>query len=412
MMPGIVSSAPNDPNPADLRPPSAVRTLRRSRARGGLACACLAALAACGTPLAYDPAAPILATLPAAAAGIRDDRARFDAYFERELEAAPPAAPDAAASAPRPGLAAFVHEPASAPPLADRVAALPPLAPAGDLSRVAVLIVPGLFGDCVDTQSVPFGDGLVRSSAESYTAAYGLYADLGLADLRALRIPGRADSAHNGGLIAQELNAESARPDVDTIVLVAYSKGAPDALHALHALQAEGGVPAKVKALVTVSGVVMGTPIADAHASLYDSLSGMMALGGCPPSEGGEIESLARRVRAPWLAKALPLPPMGYYSLVAHAPHDEMSSGLSGFNDDLSKIDPRNDGQVIESDAILPFSTLIGEVRSDHWTYVLPLAQHPKLLVRGFASDSPFPRAALFRAVVRYVADDLARPQR
>jgi len=239
-----------------------------------------------------------------------------------------------------------------------------------------------------------------------------VYADLGLADLRALRILGRAGSERNGGLIAQELNTESARPDVDAIVLVAYSKGVPDALHALHALQSGGGVPAKVKALVSVSGVVMGTPIADAHASLYDSLSGMMALGGCPPSEGGEIESLARHVRGPWLAQALPLPAIAYYSLVAHAPHAEMSTGLSGFNDDLSEIDPRNDGQVIESDAILPHSTLIGEARSDHWTYVLPLAQHPKLIVRGFASDRPFPRAALFRAVVRYVADDLARPQR
>jgi hypothetical protein len=88
-----------------------------------------------------------------------------------------------------------------------------------------------------------------------------------------------------------------------------------------------------------------------------------------------------------------------------------MSSGLAGFNDDLSEIDPRNDGQVIESDAILPHSTLIGEVRSDHWIYVLPLAQHPKLIVRGFVSDRPFPRAALFRAMVRYVTDELAQPR-
>jgi hypothetical protein len=411
-MSGIVSSAPTDPSRVEPRPRGVAGILRRPATRGGLAGACIAALAACATPPAYDPAVPIVATLPAAAAGIRDDRARFDAYVERELEAAPAPAPDAGASAPRPGLAAVVHEPASAPPLADRVAALPPAAPPGALARMAVLVVPGLFGDCVDTQSVPFGDGVVRPSAESYTAAYGIYADLGLADVRALRILGRADSERNGGLIARELGVEAARPDVDTIVLVAYSKGLPDSLHALHALQAGGGVPAKVKALVSVSGVVMGTPIADAHASLYDSLSGMMALGGCPPSEGGEIESLARRVRIPWLAQALPLPPMAYYSLVAHAPHDEMSSGLSGFNEDLSEIDPRNDGQVIESDAILPFSTLMGEVRSDHWTYVLPLAQHPKLIVRGFASDRPFPRAALFRAVVRYVADDLAAPQR
>jgi hypothetical protein len=388
---------------------------------GAIAAACAAllagALGGCSTPPPYDPAAPAIVTLPIAAAGVRDDRARFAAYFERELEAAPPpvpaaSAPEAAASAPA-GLAAWLHEPPASTPLAERVAALPPQAAAGALRHVAVLVVPGLFGDCVDTQAVPFGDGVVRSREESYTAGYAIYADLGLGDLRALRILGRASSVRDGELVAQELQAEAARPDIDAIVLVAYSKGAADTLHALKSLQAQpAGVPAKVKALVSVSGVVMGTPIADAHASLYDKVAGMMELGGCPPSEGGEIESLARHVRAPWLAQALPLPPIGYYSLVAHAPHDEMSSGLSGFNDDLSEFDPRNDGQMIMSDAILPHATLIGAARSDHWTFVLPLAQHPKLLVRGFASDRPYPRAALFRAVVRYVTDDLALPQR
>jgi len=371
--------------------------------------ACVGALTGCATSPAYDPSAPANVSLPIAAAGIRDDRPRFAAYFARELQAAPPEPPASSASAPA-GLAAYLHEPAASAPLSERVAALPPPAPPATLAHVAVLLVPGLFGDCVDTQSVPFGDGVERPREEIYTAAYAGYADLGLADLRALRILGRASSVRDGELVAQEVLAEAARPDVESIVLVGYSKGVADTLHALKALQAQtAGVPPKVKALVSVAGVVMGTPIADAHASLYDSLSGMMELGGCPKSEGGEIESLARRVRGPWLAQALPLPPIAYYSLVAHAPHAEMSGGLSGFNDDLSEFDPRNDGQMIMSDAILPHGTLIGEARSDHWTFVLPLAQHPKLLIRGFASDRPYPRAALLRAIVRYVADDLAR---
>jgi hypothetical protein len=360
------------------------------------------------------PDAPAVVTLPIAAAGIRDERARFAAYFERELAAAPlPAAASAPASAP-PGLSAYLHLPvAASSPVAGAPAPLPPPAAPGALAHVAVLIVPGLFGDCVDSQAVPFGDGVVRPRVQSYTEAYAGYADLGLADLRALQILGRASSERDGELVARELQAEAARADVDTIVVVAYSKGAADTLHALKALQAQaGGVPAKVRALVSVAGVVMGTPIADENASLYDSLSGLMRLGGCPPSEGGEIESLRRSVRGPWLEHALPLPPLAYYSLVAHAPHDEMSAGLSGFNDDLSKFDPRNDGQMIMSDAILPHATLIGEARSDHWTFVLPLASNPNLLIRGFASDRPYPRAALFRALVRYVSDDLARPQR
>jgi hypothetical protein len=377
---------------------------RRSRGWAAVPAIAIAAagiLAGCAASPTYDPASPPVASLPIAAAGIRDDRARFAAYFQRELAHAEAVPGDPAT---------FLHPPAGASAPASPVPDLPPPAPA--LSHVAVLIVPGLFGDCVDTQSVPFGDGVVRTREEIYTAAYAQYADLGLADVRALRILGRADSATNGALIAKELTTEAARGDVQAIVLVAYSKGLPDALHALKALQAGEGVPAKVRALVSVSGVVMGTPIADAHAAQYDKVAGVMSLGGCPESQGGEILSLARRVRGPWLAQALPLPDLGYYSLVAHAAHADMSGGLSGFNDDLSKIDPLNDGQMIVSDAILPHSTLVGEVNSDHWTYVLPLAQHPNVLIRAFASDRPFPRAALFRAIVRYVTDDLALVQR
>jgi len=394
------------------RASSRARRARLATCRALLVGAGVGALVGCASSPTYDPGAPAIVSLPIAAAGVRDDRVRFAAYFARELQAMPAPPPASAASAPT-GLAAWLHEPAASAPLSERVAALPPPAASAALAHVAVLLVPGLFGDCVDTQSVPFGDGLVRPREEIYTAAYAQYADLGLADLRALRILGRASSVRDGELVAQEVLAEAARPDVDSIVLMGYSKGVADTLHALKALQAQaGGVPPKVKALVSVAGVVMGTPIADARASLYASLAGVMELGGCPKSEGGEIESLERRVRGPWLAQALPLPPIAYYSLVAHAPHAEVSGGLSGFNDDLSEFDPRNDGQMIMSDAILPNGTLIGEARSDHWTFVLPLAQHPKLVISAFASDRPYPRAALLRALVRYVTDDLAHAQR
>lgn len=52
---------------------------------------------------------------------------------------------------------------------------------------------------------------------------------------------------------------------------------------------------------------------------------------------------------------------------------------------------------------------IAGEVQSDHWTYVLPLSGHPRLLVRTITSPADFPRAACFRAVVKSVAQDLQR---
>lgn len=369
-----------------------------------LRCMCLALglvglLAGCATPVAYAPQGPALVTLPIAAAQVRDERCAFARYFQAELErigheaAAPPA------------LWGLLHRPTTQP--APAAATLP--ARGLPRSRVSVLIVPGIFGDCVDEQAVPFGDGLARARGQSHTAAYAPYADLGLAGVRALQIPGQASSAHNGALIAESVLAEAARPEVETIVIVAYSKGLPDALHALTGLRQAGRLPAKLRALVSVAGVVMGTPVADAHASLYQAASGMLGLAGCSASQGGEVASLTREVRGAWLAEMTPLPDLAYYSVVAHAPRSSIGPGLTMFYDELSRIDPRNDGQVIGSDAILPRSALLAEVVSDHWDFVLPLSAHPSRLVRGMASGRDFPRQALFRAMVKYVVDDIGR---
>jgi hypothetical protein len=378
-------------------------------ARLAVAGAMTAALWGCASIPPYPATGPLLVSLPIGAVGVRDERLAFAPYLQQELDRAERGGGE------RPSAWRWLHappsiQPASAPEGATApmpVPEPPPAAPGAPLAHVAVLLAPGLFGDCVDTQSVPFGDGIVRAREESYTAAYAPYADLGLADIRALKTLGRADSARNGAIIETELLAEAARTDVDTIIVVAYSKGAPDALHALSSLQHAHRLPAKVKALVSASGAVMGTPIADEHASAYAALAGLMEIGGCPKSEGGEIESLTRRVQGAWLAQAVPLPDIAYYSLTAHAPREEIARGLVMFYDDLSHIDARNDGQVIAAEAVLPHSQLIGEARSDHWNFVLPMARYPSALIAGMASPIEYPRVPLLRAVVRYVADDL-----
>jgi hypothetical protein len=99
-------------------------------------------------------------------------------------------------------------------------------------------------------------------------------------------------------------------------------------LHALATLREQRRLAPKIKALVSVAGVVMGTPVADRFGSLYSMLGGVLGVAGCPPSQGGEIESLTREARSAWLAAATPLPDLAYYSLVAHAPRDRISPGL------------------------------------------------------------------------------------
>lgn len=368
---------------------------RDASVRGRCLCAAYAAalsllIAGCATPIPDgDPGQPLTVRLPLGSAHIVDGRAAFAAAFQRELDASTTLTDKDAAS--------YLRMPA---PTRDAAVAPAP----SDLRRTSLLIVPGLFGDCVDTQAVPFGDGVVRARDDQYTQAYRIYDDLGLGGIRALKVPGRASSTANGEIVARELLAEAGRSDIDRIVMIGYSKGLPDMLEGLARLQQERKVPAKLQAVISMAGVVMGTPLADKFGSLYETVSGAMELAGCPPSTGGEVQSMMRPVRGAWLADAvLPSSPR-YYSIVGHADRDDVALALSGFFDRLSALDRRTDGQVLVPDAILPNSTLLAVAKSDHWNFVLPFARSPRRIVQAqLASGRDYPREAMLRAIVRTV---------
>lgn len=338
-------------------------------------------------------------SLPISLAGIHDNRQAFAQVFQAELQEQAPA--DAAADSTH-----WLHLPAPEPLTT---------AAAKDVEHrferraagTVVLTIPGLFGDCVSAQSVPFGDGQVRTPQRSVTEAYAMYVDLRLKEVRMLPLPGRASSTANGERLAEMLRAEAHRPGVERIVLVAYSKGVPDVLHALNSLQERGGIPVQIKALVSVAGVVMGSPLADHYERIYGVFSSAFSPLDCSPSEGGELTSLSMNTRLAWLASH-PLPSsLRYYSVLAHAPSESISWPLRPFHAELSHIDPRNDGQVAASHAVLPGSTLLAEARADHWGVALPRDLHPDWWWRFLSAPEHFPRAALFRALVKRVVADL-----
>jgi hypothetical protein len=366
----------------------------------GIALLVALACAACA-PVAVQPertgTTPTV-TLPVSMAGIADSRQAFAALFDDELRAS------AATGAARDD--AWLH--GVSPRSGDHAGQTAALKSAfrERAASTSVLIVPGMFGDCVDTQSVPFGDGLTRTRERSAVDAYAQYADLGLLGIRLILLPGRASSASNGALVAKAIHEESARPGVQRIVLLGYSKGTADALHALAQLQAQGGIPAAAKALVSVSGTVMGTPIAEHFERLYETASPLVQPLDCSPSDGHDLASLTRRERVAWLAANPPPERLHYYSITAHAARDEIAPLLRPFFDQLSAVDARNDGQMLASDAILPRSVLLAEARADHWDVALPRDRHPNPFMRSLSTGRAYPREALFRATVQWVVGD------
>lgn len=362
-----------------------------------LASALLSACAPAGL-LSYRPADPPLVSLPVALAGVRDLREEFAPVFERELRRS------------RPGsvLDEWLHGIAPAQRADDAVQAAQRSIEERFGARrggTAVLVVPGLFGDCVDDQSVPFGDGVRRPRVEQREAAYAGYADLGLRGIRLVPLPGRRSSDFNAGVLADEIQREAGRPGVERLVLVAYSKGTVDAQMALAELQRQGRLPRHI-ALVSVSGPVLGTPLADHFQGLYDAVSGHVDPFGCSPSDGAELASITRRERLRWL-QANP-PPIGprYHSVVAHATGAEMAPPLQVTHALLNRVDPHNDGQVLAADAVLPGGTLLAVARSDHWDLALPRDRHPDAWVRALSSGRAYPREELFRALVKWAVTD------
>ncbi|MCV2361086.1 hypothetical protein LNV08_19085 [Paucibacter sp. TC2R-5] len=337
-----------------------------------------------------------IVNLPISAAGVKDERQAFATLFEQELQAHPGPKPQA--------IAAWLHgieeqydkKPADLDAIKRRFAEQAP--------GTAVLLVPGLFADCFEDQSVPFGDGLVREPALNRSEAYRQYADLGLAGIRSIAVAGRESSEANALRVAEAIKQEAARPEVKRIVLLAYSKGVPDSLRALTLLQSQPqGLPAALSDLISVAGVVMGTRLADHFEGMFESLSTRIDPFGCSASDGREVSSVTQRESVAWLVAHPPPAELRYHSVVGFAQSTEIGISLRPFNAALNNIDPRNDGQLLSRDAILPGSSLLAEARADHWDIALPRERHPSSLMRASTSERGYPRETLFRSLVKWV---------
>ena len=92
------------------------------------------------------------------------------------------------------------------------------------------------------------------------------------------------------------------------------------------------------------------------------------------------------------------------------ATRERISSILRGFNDKLSRIDGRNDSQVIFYDQVVPGSSLVAYINADHWALAVPIARTHTTIGSLFVTRNDYPREALLEALLRFVEEDLAAP--
>jgi len=217
-----------------------------------------------------------------------------------------------------------------------------------------------------------------------------------------------------GGLSSTQANAEHIRNTIDgletehdgrPIILIGYSKGTPDILEFLvnHPQQA-----ARVKAVISVSGSVGGSPLAIGASQDQAELLLKVPGAECDAGDRGAVNSLLPEVRKRWLAEN-PLPKhISYYSVVSYPQPERISAGLKSTYNKLAKVDSRNDSQVLFYDQVIPGSTLVAYTNADHWAMAVPINRSHSFIGSTFANRNDYPREAFYEALLRYVEEDLA----
>jgi hypothetical protein len=284
-----------------------------------LVMAAVIAFGACSTPplLPYTAETPPLILVPASQAGVQDRRARFREVFCRVLKARGPALPDYRSC--DEALTRVGVEPAGSGRKVD-------LGPSR--RRLVAAVVPGVGWDC-------FSDWLdLNKSVAAHVRRFGY-------DQTILKVDGLSSSANNARQIRDAIMQMPHLQGVEPrLVLIGYSKGAPDILEAVVAYPE---IRRWVADVVSAAGSVGGSPLANDVNQSQLALLRRWPDAQCSPGDDGAIESLRSATRKAWLEEN-PLPlDFPYYSLVAFPQPQRISLVLKSSYNKLSRVDARND---------------------------------------------------------------------
>lgn len=352
----------------------------------GLASLAFIASAGCGaTQLApYSLDTPPVVLAPASRAGIEDGRGRFREVYCAVREGHGKSLPDDKPCA------EVVLRVGNEPPATGKPVNLND--PSAS-SKAHIVVVPGIFSECFTRTVKTYSDAVDHLKKLGYKTTF-------------IQVSGRGSSAFNAKQIRDYVAGNI--PADERLIFIGYSKGVPDILEAIVAYP---DLRDRTAAVVSIAGVVTGSPMVDVLTRPLQRMIEQLPSDSCPAEDGGALKSLEPATRLNWLATNTLPPQIRYFSLAAFNTKEETADVLRPSYELLSQIDPRNDSQVIFFDAVIPGSVLLGYVKADHFAVAMPFSRQSSAIAK-LVNHNAFPREVLLESVVRFVEENIAEKNR
>ena len=220
-----------------------------------------------------------------------------------------------------------------------------------------------------------------------------------------IQVEGIASSETNADLIADYVAGLGPEYDDRPLILFGYSKGLPDVFAFLVQYPE---LTHRVAAVVSYSGAVWGSPLADEADEKQLRWLTLIPGAECEKKDSKALETLSPENRQAWFAEHTLPEHIRYYSVVSFPDPENISNGLQRSHKKLAALqDGRNDSQLVFYDQVIPGSTILGFFNADHWAMSVPIARQHEVSQAIFADQNDFPREIALEAILRFIEEDL-----
>jgi hypothetical protein len=254
--------------------------------------------------------------------------------------------------------------------------------------RLIAAAVPGIGYECFEPWLRSPGTAVQHVRQFGYDATW-------------LKVDALSSSGNNARQIRDAIMAMPPEEGAPRLVLIGYSKGAPDILEAIVSYPE---IRSRVAAVVSAAGSVGGSALANDAEQYQADLLRHFPGAKCGSGDGGGVASLRPATRQIWLAQN-PLPhDVRYYSLVTF-PQLERISAILVSATTSSRASTRATNRSLRS---FREATCSGYLNADRGRSRCRSRTHSTIASFSYAGRLPARGAA--RALLRFIEEDLAKP--